>query len=240
MRPNRIVIETSLGHLDPLFWPPNRLFAVVVLWCLFGSMAVWLSGSAWLLPVWLPVLGIVLWRAAGYGPRVTLAWTLPLGALLAASMVLPSAFARPVQVALIVAGAAMIVLEPVQRAWVHQLARHRPASPVDLPDHATRLQAATSRVGEALRDSSHDHAAWRIRSAVAHASKEIEAIAIPDGDPWLEPLRIARLWLRDLDSITRDPDRGVAAYAAANRRAHQLQTAVEEATSRSNSESVPR
>lgn len=221
------MIQTRLSRLDPVFWSSRHLLTLTLAWCLLGASTVAVSGGPWLLPVWLPVLGIILWRAARRSYLVTLSWTIPLGVLLAGAMALPGPAGKLGPAVLAIIGAAMVTIEPMQRSWVRLLARSRRVRVVDPPDHAIRLRAATSRVSQALADSSHDRDVERIGRAVAQARSEIDGISIPDGDPWSEPMRIASLWLRDLDAIVLEPNRDVAAYAAANRRARQLQIAEE-------------
>ncbi len=223
------VLRTRLRCLDPFVWSPNRLIVVVVLWCALGAASVAVWGEAWLLPLWLPVLGLIFWRADGHGILITLSWTVPLGVLLFMSLALAGTVGRIAALILTAVGTGILVLPRVQRTWIRLVTGGSRTSSAAIPEHALRLRSALGRVDTALVESLRDHDAARIHRAVEAARDEIGALQIPESDPWSEPRRMAISWLRDLEAISRRPDRDVNAYAAANRRARDLKRAEDRA-----------
>jgi hypothetical protein len=173
--------------------------------------------------LWLPLVGLVLWRADGAPIVATIAWVTPILACLAGALVLPDPARTAVLAVLILLCLAMSFSGSMRRRWLRQVVDTGARRGV--PEHAEAIQRALRPVDAALRVSLGDRMPDRVRDAVSRAQSELAAIEIPESDPWTAVKELAVLWLADLGDLSTDPDKDASAYARANQRGRELHRA---------------
>jgi hypothetical protein len=217
------VLAVRLDWLDPIGWSDRATTVVLGVWVgtlVFAALVLRIPMAI----ACLPILGFVRWRSDGNAVLPTVLWTVPLAVALALATVLPDPPRTGALVVLVVLGAALTLVGGARRVWLSVFGSANPVL-VETPVQARALQQALAPVNHALNQSLHDRDARRVKTAVTQARAEIAALQIPESDPWHEAVRLAALWLRDIDAIASNPTQSAAAYAAANRRARQLRRA---------------